>query len=369
MENISELPDLVIGDLTINPPIIQGGMGVLVSSSRLAAAVSNEGALGVVAAVGAGEDYVQQELNYKERSFLGLRKMLKKAKDLSSNPIAVNVMCALSNYADLVKAAEKEGVAAIISGAGLPLQLPGLVESRDIKLIPVVSSDRAASIICRTWWKKFKRFPDAIIVEGHSAGGHLGFSLNELATIPRSLENIVSDVLAVTKEVRSQHNVTIPVIAAGGVFDGNDIARFLRLGASGVQMGTRFVCTHECDAAPQYKETYINSTEEDIVIIESPVKLPLRVVRNAFVDKMQTGKKEPFKCDYQCLKNCKPATSPYCIAKALKNASEGNMDEGFVTCGSNAYRINHLSSVKELIKELVDECFQSLSTVPPPVMA
>ncbi|MPM24817.1 hypothetical protein SDC9_71303 [bioreactor metagenome] len=356
MNQTIELPDLVIGELHINPPIIQGGMGVLVSSSRLAAAVSNEGALGVVAAVGAGEDSDLKDLSYREWSMQGLRKILRKARTLTSNPIAVNVMCALSNYDDLVRSAAAEKVAAIISGAGLPLKLPELVPAADIKLIPVVSSARAAAIICRTWWKKYRRLPDALVVEGPSAGGHLGFSMQEISGPPIALESIVSSVLDYVRTVETEHNVRIPVIAAGGVFTGSDIARFLKLGAAGVQMGTRFVCTDECDASPLYKEAYLNCAREDIVIMESPVKLPLRVVRNAFVEKVLRGEKTAFRCHYHCLKNCRPETSPYCIANALKNAAAGRLSEGFVTCGSNAYRINHITSVKELIAELAVEC-------------
>lgn len=369
MQNITQLPDLVIGDLHINPPIIQGGMGVLVSSSRLAAAVSREGALGVIAAVGAGEDEENLKLSYRKRSYIGLRKMLQKARELTSNPIAVNVMCALSNYDDLVKAAEEEGVAAIISGAGLPLRLPALVKSPKIKLIPVVSSGRAADLICRIWWKRHQRLPDAIIVEGRSAGGHLGFSMAEMAQPPVPLEAIVKDVIAVAAEWKEKHDFTIPVIAAGGIFSGSDIAAFLKLGAAGVQMGTRFVCTHECDASPLYKQAYLDCRKEDIIIIRSPVKLPLRVIRNEFVDRLKDGGKNEFTCRYHCLTNCDPEHSPYCIAKALKKASEGIMEEGFVTCGSNAYRINSIVSVKELIKELADDCLRSLTALPEPVPA
>jgi len=367
MSHISTLPDLVIGNLRINPPIIQGGMGVLVSSSNLASAVSREGALGVIAAVGAGENSNLKGLSYNRRSYLGLRQMIKKTKSQTQNPIAVNVMCALNNYDDLVAAAEDEGVDAIISGAGLPTRLPSLVKNSNIKLIPIVSSGRAADLICRIWWKHYHRHPDALIVEGRSAGGHLGFSMAEMAQPPVKLESIVKDVLAVAAKTKQEHGATIPVIAAGGIFNGDDIASFLRLGASGVQMGTRFVCTDECDASPSYKQAYLDCKKEDIIIIRSPVKLPLRVIRNEFVDHMRNGNKEPFACRYHCLRTCEPATSPYCIAKALKNAVEGKMAEGFVTCGANAYRINRVVSVKKLIGELVEECLQSLNIEPIPV--
>jgi nitronate monooxygenase len=355
-KNATRLPDLVIGDLRINPPIIQGGMGVRVSGSRLASAVSNEGALGVFASVGTGEEWPDRTLNYVTRSYVSLRHMLRQTKSLTPNPIAVNIMCALTNYEDLVRAADEEEVAAIISGAGLPLKLPALVKHRSIKLIPIVSSGRAADLICRKWLKNYNRLPDALVVEGSLAGGHLGFSMRDAVTSHVPLESIVKDVLSVAAHYAKKHDIPIPVIPAGGIFNGSDIARFLNMGASGVQMGTRFVCTHECDASMQYKEAYLNCRKEDILVIESPLKLPLRVIRNSFVDSILSGEKVEFSCLYHCLTTCDPDKSPYCIAQALVNAYRGNMSEGFATCGANAYRVDRIVSVRELIQELVDEC-------------
>lgn len=361
MKYMESLPDLVIGDLRINPPIIQGGMGVLVSASGLASAVSNTGALGVIAAVGTGE--ADEKLSYKKRSSAGLRKMLRKTMDASPNPVGVNIMCALTNYDELVQAADEEEVDVIISGAGLPMRLPSLVKHQSVKLIPVVSSGRAASIICRTWLRKYDRLPDAIIVEGSSAGGHLGFSLEEIS-VPISLESIVKEVLEIAAQYKDRNGNPIPVIAAGGVFSGEDIARFLKIGASGVQMGTRFVCTHECDASLDYKMEYVNCSQEDIIVIKSPVKLPLRVIRNAFVDSILKGEVSKFNCTYHCLATCEPDKSRYCIAQALMNASQGDMKNGFATCGSNAYRIDKIVAVRELIDELVSECLAFLNGSP-----
>lgn len=356
MKDVTGLPDLLIGDLRINPPIIQGGMGVRISGSRLASAVSNEGALGVVASVGTGEEWPDRSLNYAARSYVSLRDMLQRTKALTPNPIAVNIMCAVTNYDDLVKAADEEEVAAIISGAGLPLKLPALVTRRSIKLIPIVSSGRAADLICRSWWRKHNRLPDALVVEGSLAGGHLGFSMDDVATAHTPLEALVRDVLSVAAGYTQAHGLAIPVIAAGGVFTGKDVARFLQLGASGVQMGTRFVCTDECDASVQYKEAYLHCRQEDILVIQSPLKLPLRVIRNRFVDRILSGEKMPFRCPYRCLATCEPDTSPYCIAQVLVNAYRGDMDAGFATCGANAYRVDRIVSVRDLIQELVAEC-------------
>jgi NAD(P)H-dependent flavin oxidoreductase YrpB (nitropropane dioxygenase family) len=331
-------------------------MGVRVSGLRLASAVSNEGALGVLAAVGTGEEWPDRSLSYTARSYVSLRDMIKKTKSLTRNPVGVNIMCALTNYDDLVKAADEEEVDVIISGAGLPLKLPALVKHKSIKLIPIVSSGRAAELICRSWLRKHNRLPDALVVEGNLAGGHLGFKMEDVLTPHTPLEDIVRDVLLVAARYTKEQGQAIPVIPAGGIFDGKDMARFLNMGASGVQMGTRFVCTDECDTSLQYKEAYINSREEDILIIPSPLGLPLRVIRNDFVDRVLRGERVKFNCPYRCLSPCDPDKSPYCIAQALLNAYRGNMSLGFATCGANAYRINRIVSVHELIREIVDEC-------------
>jgi len=354
------LPDLVIGDLVINPPIIQGGMGVRVSASRLVSAVSAEGALGVIATVGLGEELLDMTPDYPKRAELGLREQIRNTKMNTSNPFGVNVMCALTNYDNLVQTSVSEGVAAIISGAGLPMRLPGLVSDPHVKLIPIVSSARAAGLICKTWQRRFSRLPDAIVVEGPLAGGHLGFSheqIEELETL--ELERLVSDVL----EVARQHG-NIPVVAAGGVYDGNDIARFLRLGAAGVQMATRFVCTHECDAADAYKQAYINCRREDIVVIHSPVGMPARVIKNDFVERALRGEKVTFGCPYHCLQTCEPSVAGYCIAQALLASYRGQMDKGYAMCGANAWRCNKIVSVHELVQELVQETAASLRDQP-----
>jgi NAD(P)H-dependent flavin oxidoreductase YrpB (nitropropane dioxygenase family) len=331
-------------------------MRVRISGPRLASAVSNEGALGVVASVGTGEEWPDRSLTYAARSYVSLRDMLQHTKALTPNPIGVNIMCALTNYDDLVQAADEEAVAAIISGAGLPLKLPALVTRRSIKLIPIVSSGRAADLLCRSWWRKHHRLPDALVVEGCLAGGHLGFSLADVTTAHIPLDALVLDVLAVAAGYTHAYGGAIPVIAAGGVFTGRDLARLLQLGASGVQMGTRFVCTDECDAAMPYKEAYLHCRQEDILVMQSPLHLPLRVIRNRFVERILSGETMPFRCPYRCLIPCDPATSPYCIAQALVNAYRGDMSAGFATCGANAYRVDRIVSVRDLIQELAADC-------------
>jgi len=356
----SEFRNLDIGDLRIEIPIVQGGMGVRVSSFGLASAVSNEGGLGVIAAVGLGEEGDAVGSDYVVRSRSALVGAIRKTRALTNKPFGVNIMCALTNYEDLVCAAQEESVDVIISGAGLPLKLPSLVKDKRIKLVPIVSSARAARLICLVWGKRYKRLPDAIVVEGPLAGGHLGYSMQELKDSKRVfLDNILKEVLSVVKGFESPV-CKIPVIAAGGIFDGEDIARVIRLGASGVQMATRFVCTHECDVADGYKEAYLSATKEDIVIIQSPVGMPGRVISNEFVKGILRGERVDFGCAYKCLFTCDPLKVNYCIAKALFNAARGQMDKGFAMCGSNAYRINKIISVKELFAELVEGTRASL---------
>ncbi|HDK82023.1 MAG TPA: nitronate monooxygenase, partial [Nitrospirae bacterium] len=239
-----KLPALHIGDLTVDPPIIQGGMGVRVSRSRLAAAVANEGGVGVIASVGLGKFEEARGSEFEAVNNEALRSEIRKARSMSKGIIGVNAMVALSNYVSLVKTAVDEGIDLIISGAGLPLELPKFAEKKDVKLIPIVSSARALKIICSKWKRNFSRLPDAVIVEGSMAGGHIGYDFQDVVEGKApSLDKLILEVL----EVARSFDPVIPVIAAGGVFDGRDIAHFLKLGASGVQMGTRFVCTDECD--------------------------------------------------------------------------------------------------------------------------
>ena len=354
------LPDLVIGDLVVNPPIIQGGMGVRVSASRLVSAVSNEGALGVIASAALGEELTDTTPGYVARGEIGLRQAIQNTKKHTRNPFGVNIMCALTNYDNLARVSCDEGVAAIFSGAGLPMKLPALVSDRHVKLIPIVSSARAAGLICKTWQKRFSRLPDAFVVEGPLAGGHLGFSHKQTEDVDvLRLERLVTEVIEVARQCGG-----IPVVAAGGVFDGNDIAKFLRLGAAGVQMATRFVCTHECDASDAYKEAFIKCRKEDIVIIHSPVGMPARVIRNDFVDRYLKGERVTFGCPYHCLLTCEPAEAGYCIAQALVASYRGEMDKGYAMCGANAWRCDRIVSVHELVQELAQDAAAALRCQP-----
>ena len=356
---MGRIPALKIGNLEISPPIIQGGMGVRVSRANLASAVANTGCAGIIASVGLGQFENLPGSEFVRVNEEALRYEIRKAKSLTSGIIGVNIMVALSDCDNLVKAAVEEDVDLIISGAGLPLTLPKYLNGKDIKLIPVVSSARTFQIICKRWKSRFNKLPDAIIVEGVRAGGHLGYSYECIAddTAP-TLEKTIEEVI----KIADCFVPRIPVIAAGGIFDGDDIAHFLKSGVSGVQMATRFVCTDECDAHNNFKQAYLNAKAEDITIIKSPVGLPGRVINNSFVEKIKQGNTMPFMCNYKCLKTCEPKKAPYCIAKVLANAAEGKMDESFAFAGSNAYRCNEIVPVKALVEKLSEELALALAT-------
>jgi len=356
------LEPLIIGDLEIKVPIIQGAMGVMVSKASLASAVANCGGAGTIASVGLGYGLKDNETDFVKSSREGLQNEIRQTRKLTKGVVGVNIMVALSNYEDLVKAAVKEEVDFIISGAGLPLKLPEFTKGTSIKLIPIVSSARALNIIIKTWKKRYNRLPDAVVVEGPLAGGHLGFKFEDLKSQPKEtlLENIVVDTINAVKEYEKESGVNIPVIAAGGVFDGKDVAKFLKLGAKGVQMATRFVATFECSVAREFKEQYLAAKDEDIVIIKSPVGLPGRAIANKFVNRVMHGERIPVKCGYRCLKTCDPRTTPYCILLALYNAVNGNVDDAVVFAGSNVPRIKKIVSVKELIDEIVSEAVEEL---------
>lgn len=354
---IHQVPSLRIGELELNPPIIQGGMGVRVSRANLASAVANEGCAGIIASVGLGDYENAAAAKFVEVNNDALRSEIRKARSLSKGVIGVNVMVVLSNYEDLVGVCVEEKIDLLICGSGLPLDLPKLIKGTNIKLIPIVSSARALNIIYKKWKQNYNKVPDAVIVEGPLAGGHLGYSYNDInnGTAP-TLEQLVTELVAFIKTLEEP----IPVIAAGGIFDGSDIAKFLKLGASGVQMATRFVCTEECDAHEDFKKAYLNAKKEDITIINSPVGLPGRVIKNDFTSRVMQGETIPFVCPHHCLRSCDPNVAPYCIARVLGEASRGKLLEAFVFAGANAYRCDKIVTVKALINQLKEELAESL---------
>jgi len=353
------IPKLKIGSITVEIPIVQGGMGVRVSLSNLAAAVTNAGGIGTLSSIGLG-DFVDSLTEYERISREALEYEIDQVKKKTSGPVAINFMGVLSNVNDLIKTAVVHGIKIIVFGAGLPSSLPELVPDPSVNLVPIVSSARVAELILRVWDKRFQRTADAFILEGPLAGGHLGFSREQLAQPQEfSLERILPGLLETVKVYEDKYGRKIPVIAGGGIFNGRDIARMLHLGASGVQMATRFVCTVECDVADVFKQAYLAAREEDIVIIDSPVGMPGRAIRNDFLKALEVKGKLPVECPYRCLTACKADKANYCIAKVLLNSYLGDIKNGLIFCGQNAHRIDKIVTVKELFDELVGELRQA----------
>jgi nitronate monooxygenase len=351
-----DFPSLKIKDLVARVPIIQGGMGVGISLSGLSSAVANQGGIGVISAAMIGVDEPDVAKNPVQAHIRALKNEIQKAREMTSGILGVNIMVALTNFADMVKTSIQEGIDIIFSGAGLPFDLPKyLTDESRTKLVPIISSARAAKIICKKWLSKFNYLPDGFVVEGPLAGGHLGFKNEQLNDPAFKLENLVEEVIEAVKPFEQEHGEPIPIIAAGGIYTGEDICRFLKLGAAGVQLGTRFVATHECDADIKFKQAFIDSREEDIMVIKSPVGMPGRALRNEFLEDVEQGKKKPFKCPYHCIVTCDYTKSPYCIASALNNAKKGKMNRGFAFAGQKAYLVKELVSVKELIDSLRKE--------------
>ena len=350
------MKSLKIGNLEITVPVIQGGMGVGISLSGLASAVANEGGVGVISSAGLGLLYKNFSANYLEASIEGLKEEIRKAREKTKGIIGVNVMVAMTNFADMVKTAIAEKVDVLIAGAGLPLDMPSfLKKDSKTKLIPIVSSARAARIICEKWKGNYNYLPDAVIVEGPMAGGHLGFREEQINDSNFKLEKLVPEIVSELRLFEEKYNQPIPLIAAGGIYTGKDIFDILKLGASGVQMGTRFVTTTECDASQAFKQTYIDAEENDIEIIKSPVGMPGRAILSRFIVKVREGKRQPKKCPFKCIKTCEISKSPYCIIVALISAFKGNFESGYAFAGANAFRATRIFSVKEVFQSLLDE--------------
>ncbi len=344
-----------LGDKESKYPIIQGGMGVGVSLHKLAGNVSKEGGIGVISTADIGYQEEDFNTNPLKANLRAIGTEIKKAREIAGEDkiLAVNVMVALKNYADIVKECVKQKIDLIISGAGIPKDLPEYIKGSKTKIAPIVSSLRCCKLIVKHWITKYNYAPDMIVIEGTEAGGHLGFKPEELEEGNKpKLEDITKDVVNYIKEVEKDTGKEIPVISAGGIWDKNDIEKFLSLGASGVQMATRFVATDECDASEEFKKAYVEASKENIKIIKSPVGMPGRALYNKFIKKVENEKSKITKC-YGCIKTCDVATTPYCITKALINAVKGNLDEGLIFVGSNVHKIEKIVPVHDLMQELV----------------
>lgn len=343
---------LIIGDLVARVPLIQGGMGVGVSLSSLAGAVAAEGGIGVISTAQIGYREPDFDTDPIGANLRAIKTEIQKARKIAKEGIlGVNIMVATRKYEEYVKSAVGAGIDLIISGAGLPMDLPKLVGDAKTKLAPVVSSVKSAQVIMRYWWKKYTRLPDAVIIEGPLAGGHLGFHKDQLEDIEGlHYDDEVRDIICKVSETAREHGTQIPVIMAGGIYNRRDMEHYLEMGAAGVQVATRFVTTYECDASDAYKQSYIDAKKEDIVIVESPVGMPGRAILNAFIRKAKEGRIPHGKC-HLCISTCKPDETPYCITDALINAVEGKVEDGLLFCGANAYRATRMEHVKDVMDE------------------
>ena len=342
--NINELK---IGSLTARVPVIQGGMGVGVSLSGLAGAVAAAGGIGVISTAQIGYRDADFDRNPIACNLKAIGEEIRKARAIADGGIiGVNIMVATKHYEEYVKAAVEAGVDIIISGAGLPMTLPSV--SGDAMIAPIVSSKKSLAVISKYWSKKYDRKPDLVVIEGPKAGGHLGFQLEEIEAYTvaetKDYDEEIKAIIALADEME------VPVAVAGGIYERADMEHYLEMGAKAVQIATRFVTTRECDASEAYKQAYIDAKKEDIVLVKSPVGMPGRAIHNAFLDKVAQGERFMRGCR-QCISTCKPETTPYCITEALVNAVKGNLDEGLIFCGSNAYRANKIETVADIMEE------------------
>jgi len=355
--NGAQWKPLQIGNLRVKNPIVQGGMGVGISLSSLAAAVANQGGIGVIAANAIGmidKDYFKDG---KAANIRALRSEIRKARTMTDGVIGVNIMVALNDFQDLLNVCIEEKADIVFMGAGLPVKNIPLEAMREagVKAVPIVSSARAAGLIFKMWKQLYKDVPDAVVFEGPKAGGHLGFTAEQLDEPEYQLEYIVPSIVETLKPFEADFNRNIPVIAGGGIYTGEDIVNAMKAGASAVQIGTLFAASVECDADEAFKQALVDCTQEDIGLIKSPVGMPGRAIRNSFIKDSEAGKRPSFSCAWQCLSSCKAEGAQYCISMALNQSRRGKLNQGFVFAGSNAYRIKEIKTVASLFTQWKEE--------------
>lgn len=347
-----------LGNRELALPLIQGGMGVGVSMGGLAGAVAAQGAMGTLSTADAGWNEPDFAAHPQQANLRALHREVQRAKRLAAGAglVAVNAMVATRQYADSVRTALEAGADAIVSGAGLPLELPALAEGFEALLAPIVSGPRAAQLICRTWAKRYGRVPDFVVLEGCQAGGHLGFEEADLLSGRCTpLSRLIPEVLAALRPFEEKFGRAIPLFCAGGVATGAEMARCTRLGAAGAQLATRFIATEECDASQGYKDVLLAARPEDLRIIHSPVGMPGRAVNSPLVQRLAAGMRQPPAHCSGCIKSCRPAETPFCITHALIEAVKGNWEEGLFFSGSRVDLVDRMRTVPDLIDELMKE--------------
>ena len=348
------MKNLKIGEKITRFPLIQGGMGVGISLGRLAGSVAAEGGVGIISTAQIGYREADFDRDPAGANLRAIESEMKKAREISPDGIVgYNVMTALKEHAAHVKAAVKAGADIIISGAGLPTELPELVAGSRTKIAPVVSTERSVNVILKYWDRKYRRTADLVVVEGPRAGGHLGFKKEEIGEYTEAVyAEEIKKILAAVRKYGEKYQTAIPVVVAGGIYDSEDVKRVMELGADGVQVATRFVTTEECDADIRYKEAYIHASKEDIQIVKSPVGMPGRAIMNRFMQRVMGGEQIPHSPCHRCLAKCSPADIPYCITDGLIEAAKGNIEKGLLFCGAKAYRAERIETVREVMQAL-----------------
>lgn len=352
-----EARPLKMGNIEAKVPLIQGGMGVGISLGRLAGAVAKEGGIGSISAAQIGFKEPDFDTNTKEANLRAIQKEYDKARAIAPDGIiGFNIMVAMRHYEEYVRAAIDAGADLILSGAGLPTDLPRIAGDSRAKLSPIVSTDKSAKVILKYWGRKYKRMPDLLVIEGPKAGGHLGFTKEQLKAYDQAAYDAeVSDILDTVRSYEEEFQCRIPVALAGGIENKAQAEHAFSLGVDAIQAATRFVTTEECDAHIKYKEAYLNAKETDIVIVKSPVGMPGRAILNPFMEKVMAGERIPHSSCHGCLQKCNPSEIPYCITDALVHAARGEVDDALLFCGAYAYKADHLETVKEVIDSLMPE--------------
>ena len=352
-----EARPLKMGNIEAKVPLIQGGMGVGISLGRLAGAVAKEGGIGIISAAQLGFKEPDFDTNTKEANLRAIQKEYDKARAIAPDGIiGFNIMVAMRHYEEYVRAAIDAGADLILSGAGLPTDLPRIAGDSRAKLAPIVSTDKSAKVILKYWGRKYKRMPDLLVIEGPKAGGHLGFTKEQLKAYDQAAYDAeVSDILDTVRSYEEEFQCRIPVALAGGIENKAQAEHAFSLGVDAIQAATRFVTTEECDAHIKYKEAYLNAKETDIVIVKSPVGMPGRAILNPFMEKVMAGERIPHSSCHGCLQKCNPSEIPYCITDALVHAARGEVDDALLFCGAYAYKADHLETVKEVIDSLMPE--------------
>ncbi|MEG2145518.1 MAG: nitronate monooxygenase family protein [Lachnospiraceae bacterium] len=346
---------LVIGELVAEVPIIQGGMGVGVSLGNLAGAVAKEGGIGIISAAQIGYREDNFDTDPLAANLVAIRKEYKKARDIAPKGIiGYNIMVAMQHYEKYVKEAAMVGADIIISGAGLATELPQFIAGTKVKIAPIVSTAKSASVILKYWDRKYARTADLVVIEGPKAGGHLGFKREQLEKYDETTyRDEIKSIMEIVASYGEKHGVLIPIVVAGGLENAAQVEDVMGLGVDGVQVASRFVTTLECDVNEAFKQCYIDAKEEDIVIVTSPVGMPGRAIRNPFIKRIESGEKVPVKNCHRCLRKCNLQEIPYCITEALVNAAKGDVDQGLIFCGAYTYKADKIETVKEVITSLM----------------